>query len=79
MAGYCTSNGCRMTGILLLQNSKLKVTHKIFATDFYPCLFVGRGPEVMLKLISKSSQYSFHVELRHEICPHCKRSLKGGG
>jgi hypothetical protein len=67
-----------MAGILLLQNSKLKVTHKIFAIDFYPCLFVGRGPEVMLKLIWKSRQYSFQYELRHGICPHCKRrSLKG--
>lgn len=71
--GYYTSNGCRMTGILLLQNSKLKVTHKIFTTDFYPCLFVGRGPEVMLKLISKTRRCSFHLELRLEICPLFER------
>jgi hypothetical protein len=71
-----TQMAVRWLAFLLLQNSKLKVTHKIFATDFHPCPFAGRGPEVMLKLIWKNRQCFFYVELRHEISPHCKRSLK---
>jgi len=47
--GYCTSNGCRMTGILLLQNSKLKLTHKIFAIDFYPLSIRWQRPRGHVK------------------------------